>query len=276
VLTDRYPAHGSLRDICKLPVSKLGRARRVQSSLPHKTSIEKALAVLLAFNGPARTRGLSDLARELDLPRATLHRILKQLANWGFVNQLPSNHYQLGLGLFELGALVYHHMPLRHAATPHMHSLFHRTRCSVYLTILAGEEAMPLECITAQQKPAIPVRVGSRWSVHCAAAGKVLLAGAPKSELDAYLSLPLKACTEYSITDTMALTTHLEEVRRLGFATAIEESLTGVYSIASPVKDRSGTVIAAVCIASRNQSAVQFSEQVKQVAADISRELAEP
>jgi DNA-binding IclR family transcriptional regulator len=273
VLRDVYPLYGSL---------STSAARKRSSRIRHgdrnrdapKTSIEKALAVLSAFNGPVRSRGLSELARELNLPRPTLHRILKQLSDWGFVARLPSNRYQVGLKLFELGTLVYHHMQLRNAAAPHLHSLYHQTKCSVYLTILAGDEVLHLDCIPGRDKPAIPARAGGRWSVHCSSVGKVLLAAAPKPQLDAYLGRPLKPLTKYSIRDPKALAKHLEEVRKAGYAVTDEESLIGVYGVAAAIRDHRGEAVAAICIASGNRATLRLHEQVRHAAEKISHDLA--
>lgn len=274
VLRDSYQMYGDLRP------GAAGR-RKLRAGSPDrnriapKTSIEKALAVLSAFNGPVRSRGLSELARELKLPRPTVHRILKQLSDWGFVARLPSNRYQVGLRLFELGTLVYHHMQLRNAAAPHLHSLYHQTRCSVYLTILAGDEVLHLDCIPGRGKPAIPARAGGRWSVHCSSVGKVLLAAAPKAQLEAYLARPLKPLTKYSIRDPKALAKHLDEVRKAGYAVTDEESLMGVFGVAAAVRDHHDEVVAAICIASGNSAILRLHEQVKQTAERISRDLSQ-
>ncbi len=274
-LEDLHPLYGSLG-----PRGASGRKSRTTTQERRhgapRTSIEKALAVLTAFNGSVRSRGLSELARELDLPRPTLHRILKQLSDWGFVARLPSNRYEVGLRLFELGTLVYHHMQIRYAAAPHLHALYHTTKCSVYLTILAGDEVLHLDCIPGRGRPTIPAREGGRWSVHCSSVGKVLLAAAPKAQLDAYLSRPLKPLTKYSIRDPKVLIEHLEEVRRQGYAVTNEESLMGVYGVAAGIKDRRSQVVAAVCAASGNPATLGLHSQVKQTAERISRDLAQP
>ena len=72
-------------------------AETAEATRPNQTSIEKALALLGAFDGPYLGRGLTELVRDLGIPRPTLHRILKQLADGGFIRRLPSKRYQIGL-----------------------------------------------------------------------------------------------------------------------------------------------------------------------------------
>jgi DNA-binding IclR family transcriptional regulator len=249
------------------------RNRRFENPGPPSTSIEKALAVLSALNGPLHSRGISDLAKEVGLPRPTLHRILKQLANWGFVDQLPSNRYQVGLRLFELGTLVYHRMRLRTAAMTHLHSLYHQTECTVYLTVSAGNEVLHLDCLPAKTKKPIPARAGGRWSMHCSSVGKVLLAHAPQEQIDEYVSGPLRPMTKYSIRDPDRLLEHLEHVRSVGYGETIEESIIGIYGVAAGIRSSKNDVVAAVCIAGSDRNLLDAHDEVIRTADAISREL---
>jgi DNA-binding IclR family transcriptional regulator len=237
------------------------------------TSIEKALAVLAAFNGPRHSRGINELADELELPRPTLHRILKQLMKWGFVEQLPSSRYQIGMQVFELGTLVYHRMRLRHAAVTHLHSLYHRTGCSVYLSICAGDEVLHLDCLPAKGQPAIPARAGGRWNMHCSSVGKVLLAHAPREKVLKYVSRPLRPLTKYSIREPSRLLEHLEGVRNVGYGETIEESILGIFGVAAGIRNRKNDVVAAVCIAGSNRSLLADRDKVVRTANAISQDL---
>jgi DNA-binding IclR family transcriptional regulator len=254
-------------------MSENTRHRRVEISGPPSTSIEKALAVLSAFNGPRHSRGISDLACEVGLPRPTLHRILKQLTHWGFVDQLPSNRYQIGLQVFELGTLVYHRMRLRSAAITHMHSLYHRTGCTVYLSICAGDEVLHLDCLPAKGQPAIAARAGGRWNLHCSSVGKVLLAHAPRERIKEYVSQSLRPLTKYSIREPERLLEHLEHVRNVGYGETIEEPIIGIYGVAAGIRSRKNDVVAAICIAGSNRSLLAERDKVVRAANAISQDL---
>lgn len=239
----------------------------------NRTSIEKALSVLAAFDGPYLGRGLTELVRDLDIPRPTLHRILKQLADYGFVRQLPSKRYQIGLRLFELGSRVSDQVQLRVPAIPHLHSLYNRIGCTVYLSVWAGDAVLHLDCLPSHSEPPLPSKAGGRWPAHCAASGKVLLAHAPAEVLVRYLSQPLRAVTSKTITDRDEFRVHLQEVRAQGYATTIEESLVGICGVAAPIRDRRNRVVAAVCIAGRNRALLKRRDDVIETANAISHDI---
>ncbi len=240
---------------------------------PAQTSIEKALAVLGAFDGPYLGRGLTELVRDLGIPRPTLHRILKQLADGGFIRQLPSKRYQIGLRLFELGSRVSDQVQLRIPAIPHLHSLYHRTDCAVYLSVWAGDEVLHLDYLPSRHEPALPARAGGRWTAHCASVGKVLLAHASADVVERYLSQPLRAATRKTITNCDEFLAHMQQVRGQGYATTIEESLIGVYGLAAPIRDRHGEVVAAICIAGRNRALLKRRGDVIETANAISYDI---
>jgi len=86
--------------------------------------------------------------------------------------------------------------------------------------------------------------------VHCTSSGKVLLAYLPEARRQAVLraAAPLTALTPHTITDQSQLAAELDRVRRRGWAEAVNEREIGVASIAAPVRDVSGEVIAAISI----------------------------
>jgi len=239
----------------------------------NQTSIEKAMAVLGAFDGPYLGRGLTELVRDLGIPRPTLHRILMQLAEGGFIRQLPSKRYQLGLRVFELGSRVYDQEQLRVPAIPHLHSLYHRTDCAVYLSVWAGDEVLHLDYLPSRSEPPLAARAGGRWTAHCASVGKVLLAHGPAEVLDRYISRPLREVTRKTITDRAEFLAHLQQVRAQGYATTIEESLPGVFGLAAPIRDRRNEVVAAICIAGRNRSLLKRRDDVIETANAIGHDI---
>lgn len=244
-----------------------GERRRSQ------TSIEKALAVLGAFDGPYHGRGITELVRDLGISRPTLHRILKQLEDGGFVRQLPSKRYQIGIRLFELGSRVSDQVQLRVPAIPHLHSLYNRIGCTVYLSVWAGDAVLHLDCLPGHSDPPLPSRAGGRWPAHCAASGKVLLAHAPADVITRYLSQPLRAVTSKTITDHGEFRLHLQEVRAQGYATTVEESLVGIWGVAAPIRDRRNKVVASVCIAGRSRSFLNRREDVIDTANAIGHDI---
>ena len=235
------------------------------------TSIEKALAVLDAFGGGRPSLTINQLCTELGLPRPTVHRILKQLASKGFVRQLPSRRYQIGMRLFELGSLVSDQVMLRVPAIPHMHSLYERVDGAVYLSVWDGDGVLHLDCLPSRNEPPLPARAGGRWTAHCSSMGKVLLAHASTEDRDRYLSRPLRPVTRHTIVDRAELLAHLEKVKRQGYGTTVEESLLGVFGIAAPIRGLHGRVVGTICVAGRRPSILDRRREVMGTAEAIGR-----
>lgn len=236
-----------------------------------RSSVTKAAQLLQAFDGPRRTRGVSDLAAELAMPKATVHRMLVDLCDAGLVERLPWGRYQIGLRMFELGTLAQGPAALRSLALPHLHELFNSTTYTVYLTIVDHDHAVQLERLAATSRPEVRARWGSRWILHCSSGGKVLLAYGV-ADLENYLPR-LEALTRHSIRDPATLRAELEAIRVNGYAVSRQESLLGVYGVAAPVRDVSGEVVAAVGVAGHDHHVVGFQREVIAAGARISRTL---
>ena len=235
------------------------------------TSIEKALVVMEAFDSGTPSLSIEQLCALVGLTRPTVHRILKQLEAKGFVRQLPSRRYQLGLRLFELGSLVSDLVMLRIPAIPHLHALYEHTDGAVYLSVWDHDEVLHLDCLPSRSEPPLPARAGGRWTAHCSSVGKVLLAHARPEVLEHYLQEPLRVVTRHTITDRADFLRHLEQVRGQGHATSVEESPLGIYGLAAPIHDRGCKVVAAVCVAGRNPAFLGLHREVMSTAEAISR-----
>lgn len=238
------------------------------------TALGKAFAVLAAFDCNDVTRGVSDLARELGLPKGTVHRILAELVEVGFVDRTPGGRYQIGMRLFELGTLATKPAVLRNAALPYLHALYHATDFTVYLTVLDGLYAVHLERLPAKHRPEIDARWGGRWSLHCSSVGKVLLAYSPPDLFDDYTSRPLRSFTPFSIRDRHRLRKHIDQVRADGYATSEQEAILGVYGVAAPVFDGNGSIVASAAVAGHERTVLRFKSHTVRTASAITQTVA--
>lgn len=215
------------------------------------SSVANALKVLDCFNAVDRELGVSELARRLGIGKSTVHRLCATLAEGGLLDHnAESGRYRLGLHLYELGALVTAHMDLHEAAGPALLEVRNRTGETVQLAVRDGREVVYVERLESSHTVRLFGRVGHRNSAHCTATGKVLLAYLPEAELDALLDgWVLEGRTPYTITDHAALRQALAEVRRRGWGDNSNEVEIGVASVAAPVRDRMGEVVAALSVA---------------------------
>ena len=242
------------------------------------SSVRNAARLLKEFSGVDRELGVTELSGRLGLAKSTVHRLLATLAEERLLERdAASGRYRLGLGLYELGAVVAAHVDLHEAAMPALVSLRQRTGETVQVAVLDGLEAVYVERLDSPHTLRIFSRVGHRLPAHCTSSGKVLLAGLSPETLDARLAQwkPV-AMTAHTITDEQALRAELRTVAQRGWAENVEEGEPGVASVGAPIRGMDGTVTAAISVAGpisrvRGASLRRFSGPVVEAANAISR-----
>jgi len=210
-------------------------------------AVERALQILGCFDDEHPERGISDIAQAVGLHKATAHRIVTTLVNYGFLERLADEQkYKLGLELPNLGSKVLRHMDLRREAHPYMKQLVEEWDETCDLSLFDQGKIFYIEVIRGNRALTISAAVGQRLSAHATASGKLFLAYLPANELDAILSKPLEANTEKTITSPDKLRIQLEKIRNQGYAVDCEEYEPGVCAVATPIFNRGGQVIAAL------------------------------
>jgi IclR family transcriptional regulator, KDG regulon repressor len=214
-------------------------------------SVVRTLQILevLASEGDLNLR---DLAERVGIHKSTLFRFMRTLCERGYARRDPdTERFSLTLKVFQLGSTVYARVDLVKLASPFLVRLSSTTRETVHLAILDAGNLVYLSKIesTHSLRVAMQSRVGLTAPAYCTAMGKVLLAFADTDVLDAYLS----SCnfvrhTEKTISDRLQLLAELQITRNRGWAVDDEEHENGVRCVAAPVRDRSGSVIAALSI----------------------------
>lgn len=216
------------------------------------SSVRNAARLLCAFTQGDRDLGVSELAARLGLAKSTVHRLLGTLALEGLIEKDDSTgRYRLGLKLYELGAMVSSHLDLHEVVTEPLEDLRNRTHETVHVSILDGGEVLYIERRESPQTVRVFGRVGHRNHAHCTSSGKVLLAWLSPEERAAILrERGLPSHTPHTITDPGRLEAELTLVRERGWSTNLDESELGASSVAAPIRDASGAVVAAIaCVA---------------------------
>ena len=218
-------------------------------------SLERGLAILSTFKPAAPELGITDLAKELGLSRSTSHRYVATLARLGYLEQnVQTRKYRLGPRVLDLGFSAINSMELRQISAPHLQKLADETGHTVNMAILDGTDIVYIErCRTSQpgqREIDLDLHVGSRLPAYCTSMGKVLLANQPPERLKVILErTDLARRGPNTITAREALITALRRVRQLGYAVNDEELAPGLRSIAAPIRDAGGDVVAAVNVA---------------------------
>lgn len=213
-----------------------------------KSALEKALIVLDAVTCQPQPIGLPDLSDRVGLPRQTAHRILSQLEKAGLIARSNiRDRFMVGPHLTQLALASL--LSANQAAPVHnvLQKLVDDVQETCIIALLKGMESIYLDRIECDWDLRTHLRVGSRVPAHCTASGRVMLAYLPEVLREKLLtSAKLVPQTEKSITDVAVLQEALKEVREQGYALNVEEFLIGVASVAVPVCDRSGQVLAAL------------------------------
>ncbi len=215
------------------------------------SSVRNAARLLKEFSRDSREIGVTELSRRLGIGKSTAHRLLNTLAEERLLEQDPvTGAYRLGLAMYELGASVSLHSDLHEACSSVVDQLRNATRETIQVSVLDGREVVYVDRRESPQTLRLFGRVGHRNSAHCTATGKVLLAWLPPDRLERTLDgWALHARTAYTITDLDALRAHLDGVRQRGWAENINESELGVASVAAPIRNGLGDVVASISVA---------------------------
>lgn len=207
----------------------------------------RLLKAFLHTGGPA---GVSELARRLGLGKSTVHRLLTTLVAEGLVEQdQRTGGYRLGLIMFELGEAVAVHQELHAAAGPVLAHLREQTGESSQVGILDGHEVVYVDRLESAYSLRLFTETGRRVPAHATSSGKVLLAHLPEPDREKVLTAaPLPRFTTHTLVDPDVLRAALVAVREQGWAEAVNEREIGVASVAAPIRDAYGEVVAAVSI----------------------------
>jgi IclR family KDG regulon transcriptional repressor len=208
-------------------------------------AVERALQILNCFDDEHSERGISEISQAVGLHKATAHRIVTTLLNFGYLERASDGQkYRLGIQLATLGSRVVNRMDLRSEALPYMEKLVEQWDEACDLSIFDQGYVFYVEVLQDNHALQISASVGQTLPAHCTASGKVFLAHLPPNELEKYLSQPLVSYTENTISSPDGLRKQLEEIRERGYAFDHEELEEGISSVAAPIRNRKGLVVA--------------------------------
>lgn len=218
-------------------------------------SLERGLAVIRAFDANHPELTLSEVARICDLTRAAARRFLLTLTDLGYV-RTDGRLFSLTPRVLELGYAYLSSISLPEVAEPHLERLVAQVRESSSVCVLDGDDVVYVARVPTSRIMTVAINVGTRFPAHATSMGRVLLAYLTDEQMDSYLSrAKLNRLTARTITTTDGLRAELRRVRAQGYAIVDQELEEGLRSVAAPIRDRTGAVIAAANIsvhASRN------------------------
>lgn len=211
-------------------------------------TIERALTILEALGQFPQGIGVTELGQYIGLHKSTVHRLLGSLLIYGYVDQdKDSERYRLGMKILALGLEILNNLDFRKEALPFMRELVEISRETVQLAVLDYSQIVVVE--RDHSPETITVNLGLRADVHCTAEGKVLLAHLSPDKIERILmKSQMRQYTMNTMTDISNILVHLEKVRSQGYAINAEEFVEGLRSVATPIFDHAGSVIASLSI----------------------------
>ncbi|MFJ7045597.1 IclR family transcriptional regulator C-terminal domain-containing protein [Streptomyces sp. NPDC101112] len=210
------------------------------------TSLARGLTAITAFGEGHAELTLSEVAERTGLPRATARRALITLQHLGHVT-VERRAFRLAPRVLSLGFPPLSKATLVHIARPHLTALTGRVKNSTSLAVLTDDHVQCALSVTAGRIMDVDIAAGSRVPAYATSAGRVLVASLPAERRAAWLAqVRLEALTPRTVTRPTDLEAILERVRGDGYALVDDELEEGLRSVAVPVRDREGVVVAAV------------------------------
>jgi IclR family transcriptional regulator, pca regulon regulatory protein len=209
-------------------------------------ALARGLDVIKAFSAERATMSLSEVAAATGLARPTARRILITLHRLGYV-RAEGGRYGLTPRVLELGTAYVESLGLWDIARPHMESLVGQTGESTSIAQLDGSDIVYVARVAVPKIITLSVVIGTRFPAMQTSLGKVLLAALPDDEVDAVLTQPSRSGVRPAWTPSREeRAAVLREVRARGWALTDEQLAPGIRSVAAPLRDGSGTVVAAM------------------------------
>ncbi len=209
-------------------------------------SLERGLAVIRALSAPGPGRTLSDVAYDTGLTRASARRFLLTLERLGYV-RANDRRFALTPRALELGYAFLSSLTLPQIAQPHLRELVERVHESSSVSVLDDGDVVYVAREPTQRIMTVAIAVGTRFPAHATSMGRVLLAGLAEADLDRFLqTAELKALTAATVTDAKRLRREITRVRRQGWALVDQELEDGLRSVAVPIHNQAGEVVAAM------------------------------
>jgi DNA-binding IclR family transcriptional regulator len=213
-------------------------------------ALDRGLQILQTLSDDRRKLSLSEIAADLGVTRSSAYRLLYTLGYFGFVECDPeTKNYVLGPQVLRLGYGYLASRDLVEVAMPHLVRLRDRTSWSAHLGELHGRDVLYLARVPTRRSIASTVHVGTRLPAHATAMGRVLLSQLPEADVrELYQNERAADLGAGKAVDVAELLRQLAEDRAAGVVVQNAVYEPGVASVAAPIYDVTGKILAAINI----------------------------
>ena len=213
------------------------------------TALARGLAVIRAFGAHSNRMSLAEIARQVELPRATVRRSLITLETLGYV-ETDGKTFMLMSEVLSLGHSYLTSLPVTRAVRPYLEKMSALLDEGSSASILDHDDAVFLARVPVR-RVFITEPTGSRFPAYCTSMGRVLLAGQPDEVIEEYLArIEPHAYTPRTITNPVEIRDAILKARTVSYSIVEEELDAGVVAISVPIKDALDRTVAALSIVS--------------------------
>jgi DNA-binding IclR family transcriptional regulator len=210
-------------------------------------SVQNGLQILRLFNKEHSIWGTTEIARELDLPKSTVKRLLDVLCMEGFIEKTRTK-YRLGLSLLNLSGVIKYHMEIKREAAEPLQALVDKMGETAMIPTLEGGKVIYLLKIECKQPYPLHGDIGDNNPATCSSSGKVLLAHMPMKKVEEILQAGMPKMGSNSVTDERVLKEQLQKIKQEGYCVCIDEMHENSISISAPIRNYTGRVVTAVSL----------------------------
>jgi IclR family transcriptional regulator, KDG regulon repressor len=245
----------------------------------HYSSLRNALRLLNLFSTDEPELQLADMASRLEIGQSTAYRLVHTLTEEGLIVRDPyAKSYRLAASVLALGHTIITKMDLCHLSLDILEKLAKRTGETAHISVMKEHQVLYLLKMDSAYPVHLLSHAGRKNPIHCTSTGQVLLAYQSPAIMEQIIHKGLASYTSKTITDPLKLKNLLKTIRLQGYAVSQEELHEGVTSIAAPVRNKKGQVIAAVSIAGptrriNNQTIPTLVKQVQLASDQVSTKL---
>ncbi|MEV2242717.1 MULTISPECIES: IclR family transcriptional regulator C-terminal domain-containing protein [unclassified Micromonospora] len=211
-------------------------------------SLERGLAVIRVFDAANPELTLSEVAHAAGMTRASARRFLLTFVALGYV-QTDGRRFRLTPRILDLGYAYMSNVGLSDLSQPHLEWLVKEVRESSSVCVLDGDDIVYIARVPTTRIMTVSISVGTRFPAYLTSVGRVLLAHLPEQEIALHLQrAPYDRPTSHTIASATMLHQELNRIRSQGYAIVDQELEEGLRSVAAPIRNHSGDVIAAINI----------------------------
>lgn len=232
------------------PKAAQGHKEDIDDGADSLRGMDRSFAVLEHIaSQPSR---VVDVTKVLGLPWATVHRTMSQLEKAQFLRKDPeTNRFEIGPKLWHIGSAYLSNHRVLNASLSYLSQSQDIEGIAVQICERIGNQAVAIYSAQRLAEDITKAHFGFHFPLHCGSKGQVLLAFEAPGFIESYLARPLEKLTNETVTDPARLRTILEDIRKKEMAFTVGDVQPFTGSLAVPIRDGSGQVVASLCFVFR-------------------------